>query len=272
MRRCVLTALVLFTAVAPAHATPRALTRSDGLLAIAGAGDQVLVARRSGANLRVSAIPLSGGAARQVFSFDAPDGLRPESAALDASAQRAALTIEMGEEPGRTDAVQTFAGPVAGGWSELQPFTELGRPGAVYPLRQQVDGERIFTTESRGDDVRVVVRDPDPHEVAFASGENPSDPTFAGDLVAYGIGDNGLVVRDWRSGAVVHSAQLPNGFGSIALRPDGRAAVTVFDGPLFEVRPGAPPRLICPIPRSDAADAGLARDFGPGHRLTQFDT
>ena len=82
------------------------------------------MARVHGANLRVFAIPLTGGVGRRVFSFDAPNGLRPQGAALAASAQRAALTIEMGEGPGELDAVQAFAGPVQGGRGELQPFTE----------------------------------------------------------------------------------------------------------------------------------------------------
>ena len=74
---------------------------------------------------------------------------------------------------------------VGGGWGELQPFTELGSPAAIVPLRQQVDGERIFITESRSDEVRVVVRDPEPHEVAFATDEIVLTATFADDLVAF---------------------------------------------------------------------------------------
>ncbi len=154
-----------------------------------------------------------------------------------------ALTITVGGARVETSAAQSFASVVGGGWSELQPFTELGRPGAVVPLRQQVDGERIIITESRFDDERVVVRDPDPHEVAFAADESVLTATFADDLVAVGSID-GIVVRDWRTGAVVSSAPVPEGVDSTALRPDGRAAVTTRDGSLYEVRVGAPPRLL----------------------------
>jgi hypothetical protein len=219
------------------------LIRSSDLWAFAPAGEQVLVARVHGESLRVLAIPLSGGPARQVFSFDAPHGLPIYGVTLAASAQRAVVTVEMGRGVGRALAVQTFAGTVGGGWSELQPFTDLGRSDVFVPVRQQVEGERIFTTESRSDDaMRVVVRDPDPHEVAFAPGEDVLNATFVGDLVASGAGIYGLVVRDWRTGAAVSSARLPDGVDSIALRPDGRAAVTLTAGALYDVRPGARPQ------------------------------
>jgi hypothetical protein len=143
-------------------------------------------------------------------------------------------------------------------------------------LRQQVVGERVFTTESRSDDVRVIVRDPDPHEVVFASDELVSTATFAGDLVAFAKsgGDqdgNLLVVRDWRTGAVRSSADLQDGFNSIALRPDGRAAVTTYEGALYEVRPGAPPRLLTRQGGSAAAYAGDSLVYDPGERLRLID-
>ena len=141
--------LLVLALAAPAHADPRALARSAGVLAIAPGGDQVLVAQARGANLRVVSIPLAGGAARLVFSFDAPKGLVPVSASLSASPQRAALILEMGPGPGQPEAVQTFAGPLAGGWVTLQPFTRTSSSGAVRPPRQQADGDRLFTTESR---------------------------------------------------------------------------------------------------------------------------
>ena len=275
MCRCVLAASALLIATAPAHAAPLALTTMSGVLAVAPGGEQVLVARARGANLRVSTISLTGGVPRQVFSFDAPDGLYPVSAGMSASAQRAVLQIEMGDGPGHVDAVQIFGGPVDGGWSELQPFTRLGGQNVRVALRQQADGERIFSTESRGDTMRVVVRDPDPHEVAFAPGELPSTAMFAGDLVAVGtaLSDEAsrFVVRDWRTGALVSSAELPGGFHSIALRPDGRAAVPTWQGPLYEVRPGAFPRLLTRGGGEKAAWAGDSIVFDPGGSLRVVD-
>src|SRR6478609_5040235 len=138
----VLLVLVLAT---PAHADPRALARSVGVLAIAPGGDQVLVARARDASLQVVSIPLAGGPERPVFSFDAPKGLVPISAFPSASPQRAALIVEMGPSVGQAAAVQTFAGPLAGGWVTLQPFTRTDSPGAVRPERVQADGDRIFT-------------------------------------------------------------------------------------------------------------------------------
>ena len=238
--------LLVLALAAPAHADPRALARSAGVLAIAPGGDHVLVAQARGANLQVASIPLAGGAARSVFSFDAPKGLVPVSASLSASPQRAALIVEMGPGPGRPEAVQTFAGPLSGGWVTLQPFTRTSSPGAVRPVRQQADSDRLFTTESLEEETRVVVRDPDPREVAFGEGEDEFMARFAGDLVAttvYGEPErNRLVVRDWRTGVVTTSAEVPQSFGFISLRSDGRAAVVTDDGSLYEVPPGGPAR------------------------------
>jgi hypothetical protein len=260
MRRGVLIALVLFTFAAPAHAAPRALTRISGLSEIAPAGEQILFTRMQGANLRVFAIPVSGGAARPVFSFDVPKGLRFESADLAASPQRAGLTITMVRSfRDAIRAVLAFAGPPRGGWIGVPPFTDP-RPTKLPDLieRIQVDGERIFTTETRDgfDDLRVVVRDAEPHEVAFGSDDEAELATFSGDLVAYRAAAPGelvegrdlgnmLVVRDWPTGALISSADLPDDIGSIALSPNGRAAAsTVYSHILYELRPGSPPRAL----------------------------
>jgi hypothetical protein len=80
----------------------------------------------------------------------------------------------MGPGPGQPEAMQAFAGPLAGGWVTLQPFTRTGSPGAVSLLGLQADDDRLFVTESRGEDTRVVVRDPEVREVAFAEGEAES--------------------------------------------------------------------------------------------------
>src|SRR3954451_5779769 len=148
MRWCLLIAMVVLSFAAPAHAAPRALTRVSGAV-FAPAGEQVLVARRHGANLRVVAIPVTGGAPRRVLSFDAPKGWELYAVRLAASPQRAALAIIM-DKPlrdtvGSLAAVQVFAGPAGGGWSDVQPFAEVGdTPDPAFP---QVDGERSFSLE-----------------------------------------------------------------------------------------------------------------------------
>src|SRR4051794_38426946 len=147
MRRCVLIALVLLTAAAPADAAPHALTRISGLSDFALAGEQILVTRIHGANVRVVAIPVAGGAAREVFSFGAPTGSRLRSAHLAASPQRAALAITMVKrDRDSTGSLGVFAGPVGGGWSALEPFGDLA-PVAGLPRNLQVDGDRVITLE-----------------------------------------------------------------------------------------------------------------------------
>jgi hypothetical protein len=284
MRWRVLTALIFLIVAARADAVPLPLAPISEVSEVAPAGDEVLVSRTRGANLRVFAYPATGGAAREVFSFDAPHGLRLESAGLAASAQRAALRITMVKSV-RDDigAVQAFAGPVGGGWSELKPLTELRPPHPGFDFDVRVEGERVFTLESRGgyDDPGVVVRDPDAHEVVFATAEEARSATFAGDFVAYrsraadeSVDDRDygdvVVVRDWRTGAVMSSADLLDDIVSIALRPDGRVAATTSDGALYEVRQGAPPRLLTRHGGSVAyaGDALLYRS-GNGLRLIE---
>src|SRR5918997_8729 len=82
--------VAVWIAAAPAHAAPRPLTRGFGA-EIAPAGEQILVTHRDRANLRVLAIPVTGGLGREVFSFDVPNGLYLGSVDLAASPQRAAL-------------------------------------------------------------------------------------------------------------------------------------------------------------------------------------
>lgn len=269
-----MSALLLLGFAAPAHADPRALARTAGVLAVAPGGDQVLVAQARGTNLRVVSIPLAGGAARPVFSFDSPNGLVPVSASLSASAQRAALILEMGPDPREPEAVQTFAGPLAGGWVTLQPLTRLSSPGAVRPVRQQADGDRLFTTEYQGEGTRVVVRDPDPREVAFTEGESEYAARFAGDLVAtsvVGEESSRLVVRDWRTGVFTTSTEIPDGISFLALRPDGHAAALTFDGALYEASPGGPARRLASDGGSAMAYAGDALVHDPGGQLRAID-
>ena len=141
--------------------------------------------------------------------------------------------------------------------SRCSPSPGPAVPERSGPQRQQADGDRIFTTESQGEDTRVVVRDPDPHEVTFAEGEDAYVARFAGDFVAtilYGEPEQSrLVVRDWRTGVVTTSAEVPDDFDFIALRPDGRAAVVTADGALYDVPPGGPARPLATRSCSSAA-------------------
>jgi len=241
-----LTALAILAAVAtpvPVAPAPNA--------GFALAGDRALVAHvgEDEHRLRVSAVPLTGGAATPVFAFDGP----PDTWAkvrLAASAQRAAATLEV--EPENGDLPTTFqmvSGPALGPWTAVAPPTST----SPFPAGQHVDGERIFTTEYRGglEDAAVVARDPDPHDVPLR-GREAAFAVFAGDLMAYPAtapGDRDddlgrrLVIAEWRTGAVRRTVDLPGGFAQLALRPDGRVALVQEDpGALYDIRPGEQPR------------------------------
>jgi hypothetical protein len=184
-----------------------------------------------------------------VFAFDGP----PDSWAkvrLAASAQRAAATIEVQPEDGDLPTTrQMVTGPALGPWTAVAPPTST----APFPVDHQVDGERVFTSEVRGSGLNqtVVVRDPDPHDIAVR-GRDAAFATFAGDLMAYATAAPGdreddsprrLVIAEWRTGTVRRTVDLPRGFTKVALRPDGRVALAVDDpGTLYDVRPGHAPR------------------------------
>ena len=247
--------LVLLALVIPASASaaPQPLTRVNERTGFALAGEAALVSRPSGRVLQVFAHPLDGSAARMVFSVDPPPGLEPDGRRLAASAQRAAITVTWGELSDNVEVVQAFGGPPGGPWTAFGP---LSAPDAVFPWGHQVDGDRLFSTESRGGllDLAVVARDPDPHDVAFAAPEDALFAVFAGDLVAHTSG-KALVVREWRTGVERSRVKLPGDAEGIALRPDGRVAVTTENDRLYELR-GGKLRLLSRDARRPLAYAG----------------
>jgi len=216
------------------------------------AGDHALLANVDPVTenqLRVSAVPLTGGAAAPVFALDGP----PDTwvtLRLAASATRAAATIEVEPEDGDQPTTrQMVTGPALGPWTAVAPPASA----APYPLDHRVDGDRIFTTELREPQAgfAVVARDPDPHDVPV-TGLGAAIAAFAGDLMAYPATKPGdreddlgrrLVIADWRTGAIRRTVDLPGGFSQLALRADGRVAVVQEDpGTLFDIRPDRPPK------------------------------
>ena len=194
--------------------------------------------------LTVDALPQG-----RVFSYDAPAGSEPDGR-LAASPQRAASTLSLRDDTSDFAAAQVFSGPALGPWAPLTPMNRLSE-NFVLPWQHQVEGERVFTSEIRGslENNVVVVRDPEPRDLAL-----PYTAVFAGDLVAYterapgqdedAIGAR-LVVAEWRTGFRRGVTDLPEPIEHLALRPDGRVALTLADsGGIFEVRPGTAPRRV----------------------------
>ena len=175
------------------------------------AGDTILVA----SGPRVVAFPQR----KLVFSTATGD------ITLAASPLRVAAIVQ------GTHGGQAFSGPPLG------PWTALGDVGAA---RNEVDGDRLFTTEFGEMQPKVVVRDPDPHELAGVT----SAATFAGELALIATPGK-LTVSEWRTGVVHNVLAVPTGVESFDLRPDGRVAYSLDDGDGLYVAPaGGPARRI----------------------------
>jgi hypothetical protein len=226
-RRRLLSLAATALVAAPAHAAaPRALLKAPETAALAG--DTLLYSRVKDEHLRVFAQPLAGGPPAQVFAFDAPAGAEP-SARLAASPETAAIALSVDDDSGDFVATQALAGPPTGPFAPLTPLVRR-RDGAPWPLANQVSGTTVFTTEVREDILHtaLVARDPNPHDVPGIPDASGLSAVFAGDLVAYGT-ETGVVVRDWRTGALRARYRLPEVEQSLALDPTGRVA-TVTDG------------------------------------------
>ena len=184
-----------------------------------------------------------------MFSYDAPAGSAPFGR-LAASPQRAALTLSLRDDTSDFAAAQVFSGPALGPWAPLTPMNRLSE-NFVLPWQHQVEGERVFTSEIRGslENNVVVVRDPEPRDLAL-----PYTAVFAGDLVAYTeLAPGQDRTRSARGSSSPSGGpacrrgvtDLPEPIEHLALRPDGRVALTLADsGGIFEVRPGTAPRRV----------------------------
>ena len=216
------------------------------------AGSSVLVARRGSEQLRVSAVPAIGGDGRPVFSFRAPADW-DVSIRLAASPSRAVASVERSRVSDLdSDVVQTFIGPALGPWTALGPLEHDNE--AAFPLREQVEGDTVFTTcrPAEDGDATVVVRDPNPRELPLPS--DASSAIFAGDLVAYEVRkpteerplNSSVVLANWHTGAIQRVVEFPEGStSSQALRPDGRFAVTLGENDdVYDVRPGHSPQRL----------------------------
>lgn len=286
MRR-LLVLLAVLVCASPAQAAPRPLLRNPGDAALAG--ESLLFTRVQGRELRVYSTPLAGGARSQVFAFTAPKGSKA-SGRVAASAQRAAITIQLEDKTSDIAAVQAFSGPLGAPWTPLGPLARLD-DSFVVPWQHQVDGERVFTSEMRGSliDQAVVVRDPDPNDVPGLPPTDAYTAVFAGDLMAYSTrapdqdaNDIGrrLVVAEWRTGTTRGVTDLPDPVDGIALRPDGRIAAVTNQHELYDIRPGAGPQRL--TRHADAAPPAFAGDhlvyrdaydlrvIGPDGRIRPF--
>jgi hypothetical protein len=234
------------------------------------------------------AVPATGGAGWPVFSFRAPADW-DASIRLDASPSRAVTTVERSHDTdpaaADADAVRTFSGPPLGPWAALGPVVHTG-DDAGFPVREQVEGDTVFTTVSRGNesgDVAIIVRDPNPREVPLPEGAR--NAIFAGDLVAYELLEpteahpfaSRVVIANWRTGAAVRVIDFRDGIDAlVALRPDGRFAVTLGEhDDVYDMRPGRAPQRLTHYPAfpplAPPRYAGDYLVFQVGNRLRRLD-
>jgi hypothetical protein len=244
--------MLVLVCAPPAQGAPRPLVKLAEHDGFALAGDHVLYTQTVGRTVRVKSMPVAGGAARTVFTFRA--GRRLHSVQLRATPQRAAALVYFHTD-GAVDGSQVFSGPPGGGWTAVTAPALLWK-GASVPLSLQVDGDLLFTQETRtdADDVTAVVRDPAPRDLPYRTGIT----VFAGDLVAYSaqapdqrgwaIGRR-VVVANWRTGAQLGMSELPDPIFNLALRPDGRVAASTIDSEIYAFLPGqAPARVGAGLP------------------------
>ena len=232
-------------------------------------GDRAFAASSHG---DVMSVPTAGGSVTKTLLAGRSTGV----VQIAASSARAALV----GVTGATERLrfQAFAGP---------PFAPLESPlvldGAPsFPLRVQVDGDRLFTFRMVAlRTTTVTVRDPDPHEIVFPPNANPAVAVFKGDLVAYPttwtdrdprFRDRRLVLANWRTGEQRYSVDLPSNVRALDLRPSGRVVATVADrDTLFEVSPIGAARMLVPDSDSDGFFAGERIVYVRGGALRVLD-
>lgn len=280
-----LTTLALVSALA----MPTPLTTLDPGDALVGgdayalSGDTAFFSRTRGREVRVYALPLTGGTPRRVFSYRVPPGTTP-TPFLSASPQRVALSVEVETSGGDLDG-HIFSGPPTGPWTRVDPIAKR----QVIPPTVAVDGDRLVTLEHVDRKDVLVVRDAvGVHQLAIP-GQNSGSrtATVAGDLIAFAE-EHRIVIRNWRTGAVVATPTFTGFPDWVALGADGRAAVVTGPESLFDVLPGGTPRRIRGIGwapvlagprivfRDDAGlkvqePDGTVRPFGvPTRRLESF--
>ncbi len=292
MRRALAAFVVALALPAPAQAATHALARlpRNAHAAIALAGDQALYSTVHGRTVQVDAVPLTGGPPRTVFTYTAQHDAKPE-VSLTASATRAAVVVA--ERLDRDGSVpyffQAFSGPAAGPWTALGPRSRIFRDN--NPIAAQVDGDRLFVTEWRGEleNVGVTAYTPDPFDVPFYSPVDAATAHFAGDLVAYTTavpgeeddseephyGGRRLILRDWRTGQNLATADFPGFFDPTAVAADGRVTGIVRDDRVpsgtYLYTPGGTPRRIGPqgVPPIFAGDAVAYVNWTDGVRVVE---
>jgi hypothetical protein len=235
-----LTTLALVTALA----APMPLATMDpgdaleGGDAFALSGDTALFTRERGRELRVYAVPVTGGTPRLLFSHRVPANAQ-STPVLAASPQRVALAVEIETRGGEYDSL-VFSGPPTGPWTRVDPIGKrLDLPVVA------VDGDRLITHETVGKQEVLVVHDAaGAHQLPVPEQNSGSQTaTVAGDLMAYAE-ESTLVIRNWRTGAVVATPTFTPAPDWVALGADGRAAVIAGAESLYDVLPGGAPRRI----------------------------
>ncbi len=247
MRLLPLSVAALLIAAGPATAavTPLVpLAPEDEEVPYAVAGDEVLVAPPAGRVARVLGVPAGGGAPVERLRFAPPRGREAGIFVAGSASAVAALAITDGPR-----ALQPFGGRPGEPLSPAAPLRRF-RPGRWSPFGTYVAGDRTFFGELRfsPEALRLAVHEPRPGEPATIPFPRVAD-AFAvqNELLALALRARGqprdadprrLVVRDWRTGAVLWERRIARGIDAIALHPGGRALVEDSQGGILEVAAG----------------------------------
>jgi hypothetical protein len=213
---------------------------------VALAGDTALLRRDDHAGVGIYAVPIDASARAQ-RRLHVDTQLEDSPAVwLSGTPERAAIAIVHGDEDGTHFIGELFGGPPPGPWPALAPPV-TGVKDAFVPIVPQLDGDRLFVLELRGDlgAERETVREGGGPPRVLETQRGDGVPAFAGDMEAVSAGKDAhtLVIRNWRTGAQ-RRVDLGDGAQAVDVRADGTAVVGFDGGGVSLIAPGGTPSVV----------------------------
>jgi hypothetical protein len=247
----------------------RALLDAPRAKDVAVAGGEVLLAAttsRGGARLR--AVPVVGGATRDVLEVPGRGRGWKSVLRLASSAELTALLVGFLDPDGNFREWELYAGPPSGPLALVQRVRRP-RAGRVWtPMDIDVHGDRLLIHDLRqpGFAFRLTVRAPDGTAPPLPRSRWGGHVAVAGEQLAY-LDRAFIRIVDWRTGQLSSTLEVGRHSGEIEDRhldmTDGARVVAAIDGRLITGAPGVP---VTQLPGSSGV-AGLAAPRFAGERV-----